>query len=209
MFAYRHDILKALIADGVKLAVIGKNETISDLPEYKSKDIPAIDRLVRFLDYSPETKTLVVDEANVLGELQDPLSSGCQVIRVMAKAMYHATGLRPIDPNWETRPRGIWQQYELRLQRMDERFDQKLKDLHEKVLSAGKWKGTSAIHSRAEYWAQGVLAYFDAVGGGMTPVDADHPISTREILRDYDPGLFALVEEVMAYKGKLDWRYRR
>ena len=34
MFAYRHDILKALIADGVKLVVLGRKERIADLPEY-------------------------------------------------------------------------------------------------------------------------------------------------------------------------------
>src|SRR5436190_3576172 len=34
MFAYRHDILKALIADGVKLVVLERNETLADLPEY-------------------------------------------------------------------------------------------------------------------------------------------------------------------------------
>src|SRR5215467_4359265 len=33
MFAYRHDILKALIADGVKLIVLGRNEKLTDLPE--------------------------------------------------------------------------------------------------------------------------------------------------------------------------------
>jgi hypothetical protein len=52
-----------------------------------------------------------------------------------------------------------------------------------------------------------VLAYFDATGQGAGPNDADHPITTRESLRDYDPGLFALVDETMAYKGKVDWRY--
>ena len=39
------------------------------------------------------------------------------------------------------------------------------------------------------------------------PNDSDHPITTRESLRDYDPGLFELVAETMAYKGKIDWRY--
>jgi hypothetical protein len=208
MFAYRHDILKALIADGVKLVVLGKNETISDLPEYKGRDVKGLDRLVRSVDYSPETKTLVVDETNLLRDLRDPLSSGCEVIRVMAKAMYYATGLREVDPNWESRPRGIWQQYELRVQRMDVRFDQKLKDLHEKAITAGKWKGTPGINDRADYWTWGVLAYFDATGAGMTPVGADHPITTREMLRDYDPDLFALVDETMAYKGRVDWRYQ-
>ncbi|RPJ24799.1 MAG: hypothetical protein EHM35_16065, partial [Planctomycetaceae bacterium] len=35
MFAYRHDFLKALIADGVKLVVLGSDESIADLPEYR------------------------------------------------------------------------------------------------------------------------------------------------------------------------------
>jgi len=34
-------------------------------------------------------------------------------------------------------------------------------------------------------------------------------LSTRETLKEYDAGLFALVEETMAYKGKVDWRYRK
>jgi len=42
MFAYRHDILKALIADGVKLVVLGQNEMLSDLPELKGgASVPA------------------------------------------------------------------------------------------------------------------------------------------------------------------------
>ncbi len=221
MFAYRHDILKALIADGVKLAVLGPHEKLSDLPECKasSMGVPpmnqtsragspcyGLDPLSRFLDYSPEIKLLVVGQENVLAERGDPYATGCQVIRVFAKALYRVTGTRPVDPNWDKRRRDV-QQYELRVQRLDLRFDQKLKDLHAQALGAGKWKGTPAIHDRIEYWAEGVLAYFDAAGTGMTPTDADHPITTREALKQYDPDLFALVDETMAYKGKVDWRY--
>ena len=55
--------------------------------------------------------------------------------------------------------------------------------------------------------AEGVLAYFDAVGQEGTPTDAAHPICTREELKAYDPDLFALVNETMAYDGHVDWRY--
>ena len=225
-FAYRHDILKALMADGVKLVVLGPQEKISDLPECKAvgwasahADYPAgnqeqhglkpilqLDHTARFLDYSPQIKLLAVGQENVLADPKDPYSTGCQVIRVFAKAIYHVTGTRPVDPNWEKRGRDV-QQYEMRVQRMDIRFDEKLKILHAKALGAGKWKGTPAIHDRIEYWAEGVLAYFDAAGTGMTPTDADHPIATREALKEYDPDLFSLVDETMAYKGKVDWRY--
>ena len=138
----------------------------------------------------------------------NPYATECQVIRVFAKAVYHVTGTRPVDPNWDKRRRDV-QQYELRVQRMDVRFDERLKTIYDAAMGKGQWKGTPAVQDRVEYWAQGVLAYFDAVGTGMTPTDADHPIATREALRAYDPDLFALVDETMAYKGKVDWRYYR
>jgi len=206
MFAYRHDILKALIADGVRLVVLGPNEKLSDLPEYKKLKGKGLDHTARFLDYSPEWKLLVVGQENVLSDLRrDPYATDCQVIRVFAKAIYHVTGTRAIDPDWEAREHV--QQYELRVQRMDVRFDRKLKSLYDDAMRRGRWKGTAAVHDRVEYWTAGVLAYFDAVGQGVPPNDADRPITTREALKQYDPGLFALVDETMAYGGKVDWRY--
>ena len=208
MFAYRHDILKAFIADGAKLVVLGPEESLSDLPEYKRTPAESIDHTARFLDYSPEIKLLVVDQENVLDDLNGPYATGCQVIRVFARALYHLTGTRPVDPNFDSRGRNV-QQYELRVRRMDIRFDEKLKELYDGAMSRGLWKGTAAACDRVEYWAEGVLAYFDAAGAVAAPNDSDHPIATRETLKQYDPGLFDLVEETMAYKGKVDWRYRK
>jgi hypothetical protein len=54
-----------------------------------------------------------------------------------------------------------------------------------------------------------VEAYFDAAGDWVAPHGADRPITTREALKAYDPGLFALVDETMAYKGRVDWRFKR
>ncbi len=207
MFAYRHDILKALIADGIKLVVLGPEESLSDLPEYKQATGKNLDHTARFLDYSPDLKLLVVAQENVLADPDGPDDTESQVIRVFAKALYHVTGTRSVDPNWENRRRNI-QQYELRVRRMDVQFDEKLKELYDSAMSKGLWKGTPAVHNRVEYWAEGMLAYFDATGGNAPPNDADHSIDTRETLKEYDPDLFALVEETMAYKGKVDWRYR-
>ncbi len=206
MFAYRHDILKALIADGVKLVVLGAREKISDLPEYRDYRGKGIDPLARFLDYTPETRTLVVGEENVLGDPDEPLVGPNQVIRGFARASYRVTGTRPVDPNWENRGRSI-QQYELRVKRLDTRFDARLGQLFEDAIKAGKWKGTAASQDRAGYWASGVLAYFDALGQDSAPHDAAHPIRTREVLKEYDAGLYSLVNETMAYDGHIDWRF--
>jgi alpha-glucosidase len=90
---------------------------------------------------------------------------------------------------------------------LDVRFDARLRDSYESAIATGKWKGTSAVHDPTAYWAKGVLAYFDAAGQDAAPPDAAHPIRTREALRDYDPVLFELVNDTMAYEGRVDWRY--
>jgi hypothetical protein len=74
-------------------------------------------------------------------------------------------------------------------------------------MEKGLWKGTPAARDRIEYWAEGVLAYFDAAAAEAAPADAPHPIATRESLKAYDPALWALVDETMAYGGHVDWRY--
>jgi hypothetical protein len=207
MFAYRHDILKALIADGVKLVVLGNDEPLTDLPDYKkAPDQTNWDNTIRGHDYTAGSKTLVVPEQNVLGTADDPYQGKSMVIRELAKAVYYGTGLRPEDPNWNSRGRDV-QQYELRVKRMDERFDQRLQEIYANAVAKGMWKGTPAVHDCIEYWAEGVLAYFDADGAGDPPNDQPHPIITREQLRSYDPDLCALVEETMAYNGHQDWRY--
>ncbi len=209
MFAYRHDVLKALIADGVRLVVLGGSEKLSDLPELAGlKSEKGFDGLARVLDYAPETKLLVVGEENILGDPRDPLVGGSQVIRGFARALHGVTAARPVDPDWEKRGRAV-QQYELRVKRLDVQFDEKLRQAYQAAMVKGSWKGTAAARDRVEYWAHGVLAYFDAAGQSPAPGDAARPVSTREALRDHDPDLYALVRETMAYDGHVDWRYRR
>ena len=208
LFAYRHDLLKAFIADGLKLVVLGPGETIADLPEYQAlADKAGVDALARTLEYSPALKLLVVAEENVAADPRGANVGDNQVIRVFATAIHQFAGTRPVDPDWDNRPRGVWQQYELRLKRLDMRFDQQTQELHEQALAAGKWKGTSAVHDRAGYWAAGLLAYFDARGQDAAPADRPHPVRTREALAEYDPELYALVHETMAYGGRVDWRF--
>jgi hypothetical protein len=207
MFAYRHDILKALIADGARLVVLGQKEKLSDLPEFKEARKRVGFDEVRYLDYTPELKLMVVPEENVLGLPNDPFAGKSMVVSVFAKGLYQVAGLRPVDPNFD-RQRSK-QQYELRVKRLDIEFANKLKALQEAAQAKGLWKGTPAADSRAEYWAAGVEAYFDAASTGQAPNLADRPITTREALKAYDPDLYALVDETMAYREHVDWRYKR
>jgi dipeptidyl aminopeptidase/acylaminoacyl peptidase len=207
MFAYRHDILKAMIADGARLVVLGRTEKLSDLPEFKDARNQADCDQVRFLDYTARYKLMVVPEENVLGLGGEPFAGKCLVVSVFAKGLYHVTALRPAIADFEKRRDR--QQYELRVKRMDIEFDQKLQKVYTEALNKGLWKGTAAARERVEYWGAGVEAYFDAAGDGQPPIGADRPITTREALKAYDPNLFALVDETMAYREHVDWRWKR
>jgi dipeptidyl aminopeptidase/acylaminoacyl peptidase len=206
MFAYRHDILKAMIADGARLIVLGRHEKLSDLPEFNHAANQAEFDEVRYWDYTPNQKLMVVPEENVLGLPGEPFARKCMVLSVFAKALYHVAGLRSVDPDFE---RGrAKQQYELRVKRLDVEFDHRLGKLQETAAAKGLWKGTAAARSRAEYWAAGVDAYFDAAGDTQPPNLADRPINTREDLKAYDPKLYALVDETMAFREHVDWRFK-
>jgi hypothetical protein len=204
MFAYRHDVLKAMIADGARLVVLGRGERLSELPEFhEAAQKPGFEE-VRYLDYTPALKLMVVPEENVLRLPKEPFAGKCLVVSVFARGLYRVTGLRP--PLEKQGPKAAKQQYELRVKRLDIEFDRQLQKLFESARAAGLWKGTPAGSDRAEYWAAGVEAYFDAAGAGWPPHGADRPITTREALQCYDPGLYALVDETMAYKEHVDWR---
>jgi hypothetical protein len=162
---------------------------------------------VRTLEYVPPLKLLVVAEENMGADPRDANVGDNQVIRTMAKAILSVAAARAVDPQWESRPRNVWQQYELRVKRIDTQFDERLKRLYDKAITSGKWKGSSAMHDSSAYWNSGVLAYFDARGQDAAPADASHPIATRQALREYDAELYALVHETFAYEGRVDWRF--
>jgi hypothetical protein len=206
MFAYRHDILKAMMADGARLVVLGRQEKLSDLPELRAAKAGGDIDGLRFLDYSSEHKLLVVPEENVLGLDGEPFAGRCMTVSVFAKGLYRVCGLRPVDPEFDRRRNK--QQYELRVKRLDIEFDSRLQKIHEQAIAKKLWKGTPAWSNRVDYWCAGVEAYFDAAGDGFAPNDADRPIATREALRAYDPDLFALVDETMAFKERVDWRFK-
>ncbi|QEL15351.1 hypothetical protein [Limnoglobus roseus] len=207
MFAYRHDILKAMIADGSRLVVLARGEKLSDLPEFADAKEKAGSDLPRYHRYAKDRKLMVVPEENVLGTPSDTFAGETTLVGILAHAIYAVTAERPVDPAFDKRREQ--QQYELRVKRLDVEFDAKLKKLFEAAGEKGLWKGTPAARDRAEYWVEGVKAYFDATGTGYPPNKADHPITTREALKAHDPELYQLVAETMAYPGKVDWRAKR
>ncbi len=125
----------------------------------------------------------------------------------LARALHQVTASRPVDPEFDKRRDK--QQYELRVARLDVEFDRRLEKIFGEAMKNGLWKGTPASRSRVDCLVVGVEAYFDAAGERVVFQVGGQPIATREALQAYDPNLFLLVEETMAYKNHADWRYQR
>jgi peptidyl-prolyl cis-trans isomerase A (cyclophilin A) len=119
-------------------------------------------------------------EENLLAYPGDPYETENILIHEFAHAI-HATGLDRVDPTFETR----------------------LREAFRKAKDRGMWRGTYAITSPAEYWAEGVQSWFD----DNRENDALHNrVNTRAELQQYDPQLAALCAEIF---GDGDWRYQK
>ena len=119
-------------------------------------------------------------EENLLGYPGDPYSTENILIHEFAHGI-QSMGLRTADPT----------------------FNGRLRKTFDKAIAAGLWKGSYAATNMGEYWAEGVQSWFDT----NRQNDSSHNhVNTREELKEYDPGLAKLVEEVF---GDTPWRYQR
>ena len=219
MFAYRHDIFTAMIDDGLRLVVVGANEKIADIPEYKgSKTAGDGGKALRVLSYTPERKIIACGEENLLGRKGGPHAGECVLIREFARALHVIAGHRPVDEKLEK----ALEQYKkvdrkrrssVRILRskigvkpIDKRFDDKLRQLHVSALGRGLWKKTCAAKNHEEYWAEGVQSWFDANAQGRP---GHNHVNTRKELEAYDPDLAKFIAEVFRHADRVDWRYQR
>jgi hypothetical protein len=177
----RDDIRGAMITNQVRLAVMAYNEFTTDIPEHGDLEPAGFwDRRARGLGATRRRPAVSCGEENLLGYPGDPYRAENILIHEFAHAI-HEMGLNTVDPS----------------------FDRRLKEIYDKAIAAGLWKGTYAAVSRGEYWAEGVQSWFDC---NRENDNSHNHVNTREELKDYDPALAELIKEVF---GDRPWRYRR
>lgn len=181
MLAQRPDVRKAMIAGGSRCVVMAYNEFTTDLPEQKDmrpKDY--WDARARGLGGSRRDPICSCAEENLLGFPGDPYAAENILIHEFAHNL-HLRGLVVVDPA----------------------FDDRLKQTYERAMAKGLWAGKYASVNHAEYFAEGVQSWFD----NNRPPDHDHNhVDTRKELKEYDPGLAAICEEVF---GKTELIYTK
>ncbi len=181
MLGNRDDILRAMVGNKTRMAVMAHNEYTTDVPEHRHL-APRVfwDRRARGLGATPRAPAVSCAEENLLCHPGDPYSTENICIHEFAHAI-HEMGMKDVDPS----------------------FDKRLRDAYRLALAKGLWKDTYAAVDHKEYWAEAVQSWFD----DNRESDALHNhVNTRDELREYDPTLAALCEEVF---GDGDWRYRK
>ena len=173
MLAKRPDVKKAMIASGSRMIVMAHDEFTSDVPEYsKLRPKDYWDARARGLGGSKNEPVCSCAEENILAFEGDPYSTENILIHEFAHNI-HLRGMINVDKT----------------------FDNRLRATYDKAMKAGLWEGKYASINHAEYFAEGVQSWFD---NNRKP-DHDHNhVDTRKELKEYDPGLAAMCEEVFS-----------
>jgi len=177
MLGARDDLRKALIDAGVRIVVMHPTEMTTDVPEQRDMKPKAYwDRRARGLG----GRITSCGEENLLNLPGDRYPTENILVHEFGHTI-HGFALPRVDPG----------------------FDARLGKLYDDAKAAGRWKGTYAIGNPSEYWAEGVQSWFDT--NRQNDWQHNH-VNTREELKEYDPGLAALIAGVL---GDRPWRYRR
>lgn len=171
MLAQRPDLRRAMAASGSRLIVMAHDEFTTEIPEHSHlapKDF--WDARARGLGGSREDAVCSCGEENLLGFEGDPYATENILIHEFAHNI-HLRGMVNLDPT----------------------FDDRLKQSYERAMAQGLWQTKYASTNHAEYFAEGVQSWFN---NNRQP-DHDHNhVDTRQELKEYDPGLASMCEEV-------------
>ena len=179
MIGHRPDVLRSLVGNKARFAVIAHTEIITEIPEYRNEVTP------EFLAYwgrgagGTEGATVSSSEENLLNYPGESYGGGYNVLIHEFAHGIHLLGLNTLDPT----------------------FNERLQGTYETAIKKRLWQGTYASSNRKEYWAEGTHAWFypKSRHGSFSRFG-----NTRQALKAYDPGLAALLTEIY---GDSEWQY--
>jgi hypothetical protein len=185
LLSERRDLADSVAASIDGVAVIGRDQRITDLPEFEDLYTihPGTDwhRLGRSFPGTEEIPVAVGAEENLLCLESDRYEGEDMFLR---------------DFGWTIRRFGI--------AIVDHDLDRDIETAYGRAIAANLWVDTVAEVNSDMYWAEGVQSFFDANNEETDEKDQIHNhVDTRDELRAYDPFLYELL--VRAF-GETDWR---
>ncbi len=185
LLAARPDLAESVANSIDGVAVIGRDQRITDLPEFEDiyKIHPGTDwhRLGRSFPGTEEIPVAAGAEENLLCLESDRFEGEDMFVR---------------DFGWTIRRFGI--------ALVDHDLDRAIEAAYGRAIAADLWRNTVAEVNSDMYWAEGVQSFFDANNEEIDEKDQIHNhVDTRDELRAYDPFLYELL--VRAF-GETNWR---
>ena len=168
-------ILQAMIRSHARVAIMGRYEGTTDLPEHRY--------LVNDTSLNWDLRA-----RGLGGTIEEPLTS-CAEENVLAYQIdkYHAEDILIHEFAHAIHCIGIIQ--------VDTTFNARLQALYEAAKGRGDLDGTYRITDKEEYFAEAVQDWFN-VNAEMPHTDGKHNwCNTREELKDFDPDLYQLLSE--------------
>ena len=168
------EVRQQLVSRGYYVAIIGRNEEQTTLPEYRHMDSDYWDMRARGLGGDRGTKITSCGEENLfcLGRWKDRYHGESILVHEFA----HTIHLAGLGSNYKD-------------------FNEGVQDLYYKAYGEDLWENTYASTNHLEYWAEGVQGYFNT-NLSANPADGLHnKINTREELAEYDPALYELIAD--------------
>ncbi len=181
MLGHRPAVLAAMAKHQVRFAIMAAGEFTTDIPEH-SDLAPKLywDRRARGLGATRARPAVSCGEENLLCLPGDPYAAENILVHEFAHAA-HQLGVNELDKTFQAR--------------LQAAFDAAGK--------AGLWQNKYAGTNPSEYFAEGAQSWFDT--NRVNDHDHNH-VHLRGQLKEYDPGLAKLCEEVF---GDRAWRYAR
>lgn len=161
-----------LAADGHYVAIIGKDQEQTTLPEYSHMDSSYWDARARGLGGGKNNPVTSCGEENLLclGWRSDRYFGESILIHEFSHTIHLG---------------GQGSAYEV--------FNNELSRLYYKARKEGLWKDTYAMTNPEEYWAEGVQSYFNSNTSSPIPDGVHNRVNTRVELADYDPDLYEFI----------------
>jgi len=178
LLAGRPDVLQAMVKNGTRLIIFGKDQVYTDMTEYRNHWNPEYQKeRVRGTGGFDVTS---FGEENLLNLPLDRYDDESIAVHEFCHTVDAA--LSRIDPTWRKR----------------------LAQTYKNAIGNGLWKNAYAASNPAEYWAEICQSYFDCNRVNNWNHNA---IGTREQLKLYDPAGYELVKTTFRLKSEQDWCY--
>lgn len=174
MLQDRDDVRQALIDSDARFAIIGVNEGTAEIPEYGYRDRP-----------QSEIDAINQRARGLAGQVA---SCGEENILCLAGDRYWNESICVHEFSHTISTYGVY--------RTDRTFEGRLQSAFEHARDTGLYQNTYALENSQEYWAEGVQSWYDTNAQAFPPDGIHNEIDTRDELRDYDPMLYALIDEV-------------